>query len=763
MSTQSRSSRRQLHRRPRPTAPPTAHSVDHAPTLLALTRLTTTLMTLADPGELIEQITTGLQITLGVDAVATWVLNPISHRYILTSFASTNAATISNEEREALMALQVRSGEALVGRVVSEGVASILPNAEAYRNSFGVLGRRREALFNRWRALLPATFKVFALPLGSNGKPIGVVELFCTTDQVSPKDESWLQLYLDQLSSLIHLVRVQVDARHQRRRLAALDAVVTAISTSSDLPDLLNVALLVVMEIVGATGGAICLVSPGIHDVYMAANYALPPGEAMLLSSSQANLLLEDVIYYGQPTLRPVLPATDDTPDELIGRAAMPLLAGGTVVGVLVLYGPLSQLTIALDWPALVSVGSQIGIAVANTRLYEESQRERHRLGTVIASIADGVAICNGAGEIILANETAAALLGLASLPALAHDNGLQARTLRGEMLEAAQLPLARALAGNVFRDYQLIVRGAHDRDVVVSFSGAPLRGSSLAPLTGDQAQDGAVVVFRDISEQRRLDEAKDEFLAIAAHELRSPLAAIKGYSDLLLRRELKNGTPSRDLRGQQILNQQVNILVQLVDNLLDISRIDAGRFMLQSEPVELVSLTEMILAQARTAAANHTIHLQAVAPVTVWGDSLRLRQVITNLVTNAVRYSPTNTNVWVRLSADAEYGYLIVDDEGPGIPPPERERLFERYYRVPGIKRTGSSTEGLGLGLYLCREIVMMHNGRIWVDRAPTGGARFEVALTLHHPEAETTPTQTALGLEEAPHTAVPPRTSSQ
>ncbi len=752
MNSQLRIIPRHRSRRPHRPASNAAPPADHQAILLDLTRLTTSLMNLTEPAQLIEQMTSGLQATLGVDAVATWLLNPTSHRYILTSFASADGTSIPSEERESLLGLQVRSGEALVGRVISEGVGGALPSVEAYRAAFGPLGRRREGLFNRWRALLPEQFSVLALPMPKTSKPMGVIEFFSTRDQLGDADIAWLQLYLDQLAALVQLVRVQVDARNQRRRLAALDAVVTAISTSSDLPDLLNVALLVVMEIVGAASGAICLVSPGQQGIYMAANYALPPGEALLLASSQANLLLEDVIYYGQPTLRPVLSANTEAQEDLIGRAAMPLLAGGTVVGVLVLYGPLSELTGALDWPALVSVGSQIGIAVANTRLYEESQRERHRLSTVIESIADGVAICNGAGELILANETAAALLGLGSLSALSSDSAYSARTLQGELIEAAQLPLTRALAGEVFRDYRLVVRGAHDRNVVLSFSGAPLRGSSLAPTTNAEQRDGAVVVFRDITEQRRLDEAKDEFLAIAAHELRSPLAAIKGYSDLLLRRELKNGTASRDLRGQRILNQQVNILVLLVDNLLDISRIDAGRLMLQSEAVELVGLIESVLSQARTAAAHHTIMLEAAAPVTVWGDSIRLRQIITNLVTNAVRYSPTNTRIWIRVSADSSNGYIGVDDEGPGIPPGERERLFERYYRVPGIKRTGSSTEGLGLGLYLCREIVVLHNGRIWVEDAPTGGARFLVGIPLYQPAASSSPTQTTLELGETP-----------
>ncbi len=726
-----------LRRIPRPPGRGLQRSLE-ADRLLSLTELVNQLMRISDPAQLIDALTLGLQTTLAVDTAVVWLHNPTSHRYVLTCVAK-DGALFSQEDRDMLSALQVRSGEALVGRVVSDSVGRMLPDAEAYRAMFGALGRRRDALYTRLRMLLPEEFSVLALPLYSSdsGRPLGVVELLCADQQLRSSDLQWLRRYTQQLGILLNLVRMQVDARKQRRRLAALDSVVTAISTASDLTDLLQVTLLVMIEVVAASGGAIYLVAPGQNDGMLAVQHQVPPDELALFNSSQAAMVLEDVIYYGQPSLRPALSASDQVFNgDVIGRAAVPLLAGGTIVGVLLLYGPLETLTVNLDWPALVSVGSQIAIAIANTRLYEESQRERQRLSTVIASIADGVAICDETGQLILANEAAAALLGLASLPALSRDN--QARTLKGQVVEPEQMPLARALAGEVFRDYQLVLRGANDQDLVLSFSGAPLRGSTLG-VSESETPNGAVVVFRDITAQRRLDEAKDEFLAIAAHELRSPLAAIKGYSDLLLRRELRNGTEGRELRGFQVLNQQVNVLVQLVDNLLDISRIDAGRFILQAESVDIKALAESVVTQVGSSATQHTVHLELPsAPALVWGDALRLRQVVTNLLTNAVRYSPVNTSVWVRVQLDEREVQVLFDDEGPGIPPSQRERLFERYYRVPGIKRTGSSTEGLGLGLYLCREIIALHEGRIWVDAAPTGGARFIIALPMHMPAEE-------------------------
>ncbi|HEY1017045.1 MAG TPA: ATP-binding protein [Herpetosiphonaceae bacterium] len=717
--------------------------------LLALNRLAAALSALSDPAQLVEQLAAGLLPSLGAAGAIIWLYNPASRRYGIANVATAASAASLDEEREVLGGLQVRSGEGLAGQVVSEGAGRLAADAEAYRAAFGNLGRRRESLFGRLRTLLPAQFNVAAVPLRAGGKALGVIELVFERGGLGADDMEWLQPFTDQCANLLSLARVQAEASRQRRRLAALDAVVTAISTASDLPDLLHVTLLVLIEVVGASGGAICLVSPGEQGVLLAASANMPESEALILVSPLAKSLLEDVIYYGQPNLRPI--QADQEPaegEELWGRAAIPLLAGGTVVGVLLLYARLGALSSSVDWPTLVSVGSQIGIAVANTRLYEESQRERRRLGAVIASIADGVVICNGAGELILANEAAAAMLGLASLPTSARV--YQARTPEGAEVTTAEMPLNRALAGERFHDYQLVMRSASDQDLVLSFSGAPLRGSSLGAAQGvpsESERDGAVVVFRDVTAQRRLDEAKDEFLAVAAHELRSPLAAIKGYSDLMLRRELRNTRgdtrgDNRDLRGHQTLNQQVNVLVQLVDNLLDISRLDAGRFVLQLESVDLGPLVDSVALQVRSSAPNHTVLTeQAAAPIHVLADAIRLRQVVTNLLTNAVRYSPVDTTVRVRVTTDGEHGLVIVDDEGPGIPAAHRDRLFERYYRVPGIKRTGSSTEGLGLGLYLCREIITLHGGKIWVDSAPgnpAGGARFQVALPLYHPEAE-------------------------
>jgi two-component system phosphate regulon sensor histidine kinase PhoR len=419
------------------------------------------------------------------------------------------------------------------------------------------------------------------------------------------------------------------------------------------------------------------------------------------------------------------------------------------------LYGS-ATLHRELDMARLMPLSNQIGFAIANVRLYEDSYLERHKLNTVINSIAEGVVLCDSQGQLVLANETAMALLSLKAVPFEQHVSEMAdfyvIRDMDDEPLPIEQLPMARALAGETFQDYRVKLHGVSGDNSVMSFSGAPIRADA-------QNIEGAVVVFRDITARERLEQAKDEFLAVTAHELRNPLAAVRSYADLLLRREQERteSGDSRDLRGLRVLSQQVTHMLRMVDNLLDVSRLDAGQVDLQSERVDLVSLAEQVLDQQRPAAPNHTLVLHTEHDA-VWlaCDALRIRQILTNLVSNAVKYSPAGTTVQVTVglrpverenavgdNAEAaahqdnpapDYEALLrVTDQGKGIPLDQQPRLFQRFYRA---QRPGA--EGLGLGLYLSHQFVELHGGKIEVQSKEGQGSTFSVTLPIctepHH-----------------------------
>jgi two-component system phosphate regulon sensor histidine kinase PhoR len=297
-----------------------------------------------------------------------------------------------------------------------------------------------------------------------------------------------------------------------------------------------------------------------------------------------------------------------------------------------------------------------------------------------------------------------------------------------------------------------VLLRGVGDQDTVISFSGAPV--------SNDEGEiEGAMVIFRDITASQRIERAKDDFLAVAAHELRSPLAAVRGYTDLLVRREQRRSDEdSPELRGLNILAQQVTHMLRMVDNILDVSRLDAGQVSLQLQRVNLVALTEQVLEQQRPSAGDRDLVLENEDPeLIVVCDPLRIRQVLTNLVGNAIRYSPAGATVCVGLvteradrlaalhpayascraaSSKARHGLpneherlavILVQDQGSGISDEQLARLFNRYSR--GRERRG---EGLGLGLYLSREFVTRHGGNIWVESREGHGSTFYVTLSL-------------------------------
>jgi two-component system, OmpR family, phosphate regulon sensor histidine kinase PhoR len=524
--------------------------------------------------------------------------------------------------------------------------------------------------------------------------------------------------------------------------------VVTSISTATDLNDLVRSVLEVVLELVPGACGALLLLDPLYDRLTLASHRGLPLGGAELLSELLvAEAPCAEVIHYGQPMQRPLLEERGEglfLTAELAECAYLPLLAGGTVAGVLALYGA-GGLNNQADKDLLMPICNQVGFAIANVRLYADSTSERRKLNTVVTSIAEGVLLCDAHGRLTLANEAALRLLRLESLPfeqpLAAMPDFYRMRDLDGSPLSLDQLPFARALAGEIFQDYRLILRGASGDETVMSFSGAPARAD-------DGLIEGAVVVFRDITASQKLERAKDEFLAVAAHELRSPLAAVRSYADLLLRREQQRGEGDpRDLHGLTILTQQVSHMLRMVDNLLDVSRIDAGQLDLQTQRVNLVSLASQVLDQQRPAAGAHTLLLDAAEDdLLVECDTLRIRQVLTNLISNAIKYSPAEGSVTVRLRRSGEgalagqgpagpVAIVSVTDEGAGIPPEQQARLFQRYYRA-----RSSRAEGLGLGLYLSRQFVQMHGGAIWVESVEGAGSTFAFSLPLgdEHPDDE-------------------------
>ncbi len=259
---------------------------------------------------------------------------------------------------------------------------------------------------------------------------------------------------------------------------------------------------------------------------------------------------------------------------------------------------------------------------------------------------------------------------------------------------------------------------------------------------------EATIAMVEDVTERRQAEEerarllaaerearaqaeeavrARDDFLAVAAHELKTPITTLRGYAEMLLGVWDLGGVEA--WRALEAIHRQSVKLTRLVEQLLDVSRIETGTLALEPAPRELVGLVEGVVEDARTREPRHPIALSARGPINVVVDALRLEQVLTNLLDNAAKYSPEGEPIEVEVCAlKAGRVRISVRDRGAGVGVEHRERIFERLYRAQGE----SYLPGLGLGLYVSRQIVELHGGRLEAEFPEDGGSRFVVELPI-------------------------------
>ncbi|MCP3059280.1 PAS domain-containing protein [Myxococcus sp. K38C18041901] len=233
----------------------------------------------------------------------------------------------------------------------------------------------------------------------------------------------------------------------------------------------------------------------------------------------------------------------------------------------------------------------------------------------------------------------------------------------------------------------------------------------------------------RLLKEAQEAIRVRDDFLSIAAHELKTPLTPLKLHLQMMKQQATQGHAPKAHHVDKAL--SQVSRLSLLIHDLLDATRIEAGRLELRRGPVELQGLTDEVLAEARPLTGQHTLELVAPPePLVVLGDRGRLAQVLSNLLENAFKYSPTGGSVRLKLERDGSMAHVSVRDSGIGIPEDQREHLFQRFFRARNAPISGFG--GLGLGLYICRDIVERHGGHIWVDTRVGHGSTFHFTLPL-------------------------------
>lgn len=342
---------------------------------------------------------------------------------------------------------------------------------------------------------------------------------------------------------------------------------------------------------------------------------------------------------------------------------------------------------------------------------------DRNKLVKILGGMSEGV-IAVGADEVVLHMNAAAGRI-LKIVPEHCVGKPIWQVTRVPEI--SATLAESMAEDDEVFAEVRLVGPAG---DQIVGLHAAPLRNGAPSR--------GAVVVLNVKTEIRRLEEVRRDFVANVSHELKTPITAIRGFSETVLD-DADMPERTRDRFLLKIRDQALR-LSSIVSDLLTLARLESAGGMMEARPFDLregVSATARVLTQSADEAGVHVSVDLAQEPCWVSGDQDALNQVTSNLLDNAIKYTARGGQVWVRLRQDEDHVYLEVEDTGPGIEPNDQQRVFERFYRVD--KARSRELGGTGLGLSIVKHICLAHKADVKLESQPGKGSRFEVKLPVH------------------------------
>lgn len=357
-------------------------------------------------------------------------------------------------------------------------------------------------------------------------------------------------------------------------------------------------------------------------------------------------------------------------------------------------------------------------------RIRDQAEVERRRaaeLQAVLDHMVEAVLVCDRE-RLRLANRAALEQLGLATVEeARERWRDLVARltTPGGSGIPREVQPLSRALGGETLTEEQCMVT-PRDEERRLRVTAAPIRD-------GQGAVVGAVMVSRDVTELRALDRLKEQFIRVAAHELKTPVTVMKGYAQLVLR-SASSLAPSQGA-ALEAINRGADRIDAIVRDLLDVSQLYLGRWQLASEELDLAAVTRSAVDRS-AARSSGRVRLGRAESARVLGDPRRLDEVHARLIDNALKFSPRGDDVEVSLTIEDAAAVVAVRDAGVGIPPDKGPRIFEPFYRAH--TDTPHDHGGIGAGLYICKEIVERHGGAIWFASEEGKGSVFSFRLPL-------------------------------
>jgi len=363
---------------------------------------------------------------------------------------------------------------------------------------------------------------------------------------------------------------------------------------------------------------------------------------------------------------------------------------------------------------------------------------EKNKTKTILKNIADGVIVTDPENKVLVANSVAESWFGLS-------EKDILEQPVEKIIYEQNLLSLINKIRREGNHDdttVELIIKPDNKRKQIV------LQAKAAQVIDTENKLIGIVTIFRDITKDKEIDRMKTELVSMVAHELRSPLTSIAGFSELLLDAGV---TQEQSKEYAEIILKESNRLGELINKFLDITRIESGKSQVHKTPVQIGQVIESILEMNMYLAERKGMKVHLNIPddlATVWVDREMMGEVVLNLFSNAVKYSPEGKTITIKVEDKDDNQLVRVVDQGYGIPEKSLNKIFDKFYRVADNEFIQEVT-GSGLGLSLVKEIIELHDGSIWVESKPGEGSTF--TFSIPKTEDEDTQSHYSLSYEEA------------
>lgn len=486
--------------------------------------------------------------------------------------------------------------------------------------------------------------------------------------------------------------------------LETLGRIGKMVTASLDLEQVLAKVVDTAVELSGAEEGSLLLLDEKTGELYMRAARNFKEDFVRTFRIPVSDTLAGQCVQTGKPVM-----IDQKTPEKIKTSYLVhtliyvPLHVHDKVIGVL---GVDNRSTghVFLDHhlPLISAMADYAAIAIENARLYFNTEIERTKLETILKDMDEAVIVTDEANNIILINPTAQHAFGMA-------ESELEGVKIHEVVKHSELLEIFDNAKPGVSQHSELTLEDGR------------IFNATLTPIP----KIGKTLTMQDITHLKELDRIKSDFVNTVSHDLRSPLTAILGYADLIERIG-----PVTDMQREFIRRVQssVNNITSLINDLLDLGKIEAGFDTLK----ETISLSDIVHYSVdglivRLSDADQRLTLALDESLKVLGNPIRLRQMVSNLVHNAMKYSGQGGEIQVRLLDESHQAVMQVQDNGPGIPLSDQPYIFDKFYRASNVP---TDVQGTGLGLAIVKSIVENHQGRIWVDSAPGQGTTFTVVL---------------------------------